>query len=137
MSGIEFGHLLATSCRPTLRGIFSKCQDVALKTSINFDINLHIQGLQQVWACVLLLHVYCHYLEMIRAQCLIQIGQHFLVFDIIKKIFKCLIKNSPPLPQKRKLQNDVLWTKLINESSLRMLLHCLQLFNSVYVGYEI
>ena len=102
---------------------FGTCQDVGIKTSINFDSNLYLQGLQQVWACVLSLHLYCHYLEMIRAQCLI--GQHLPVFHIIKQFKKLHIIPSPPPP---KLQNDVFWTKLVYESSLRIVLHCLQLF---------
>ena len=81
---LELGHLLASSCRPTLSGILGTWQDVGLQTSINFDINLYLQGLQQVWECALLLHLHCHHLEMIRAQCLILIGRHFPVFEIMK-----------------------------------------------------
>ena len=35
-------------------------------------------GLEQVWACISSLHLYCNYLEMIKARFLI--GQDFLGF---------------------------------------------------------
>ena len=41
------------------------------------------RGLEQVWECISLLHSYCNYLGMIKAQFLI--GQHFLGFDMLKK----------------------------------------------------
>ena len=41
-------------------------------------------GLEQVWACISSLHLYCNYLEIIKAQFLI--GQDFIGFEIIKKI---------------------------------------------------
>ena len=40
------------------------------------------RGLEQTWACISWLHLYCNYLEIIKAQFLID--QHFLGFDIIK-----------------------------------------------------
>ena len=52
-------------------------------------------GLEQVWACISSLHLYCNYLEMIKARFLI--GQDFLGFDIIKK-FKNVISGTPPPP---------------------------------------
>ena len=84
----------ALSIFPTLRGLFGTCQNVGLKTSINFNSNLYLQGLQQGWACVLLLHFYCHYLEMIRSQSLI--GQHLPVFYTIKQNFNNVISGTLP-----------------------------------------
>ena len=52
-------------------------------------------GLKQVWACTSSLHLYCKYLEMIKARFLI--GQDFLGFDIIKKL-KNVISGNPHPP---------------------------------------
>ena len=52
-------------------------------------------GLEQVWACISLLHLYCNYLEMIKARFLI--GQDFLGFDIIKN-WKTSYQEKPPPP---------------------------------------
>ena len=55
---------------------------------------IHIPGgLEQVWARISSLHLYCNYLEMIKAQFLK--GHHFLGFDIIKKIGKRHIRKPP------------------------------------------
>ena len=52
-------------------------------------------GLEQVWACISSLHLYCNYLAIIKAQFLI--GQHFLGFDMIKKLKNVISGNiSPP-----------------------------------------
>ena len=55
-------------------------------------------GLEQVLACISSLHLYCNYLEMIKARFLI--GQDFLEFDIIKKLKNVISGN--PTPQKSK-----------------------------------
>ena len=52
-------------------------------------------GLQQVWACISWLHLYCNYLEMIKAQFLK--GHHFLGF-IIKKLKNVISGNTHPTP---------------------------------------
>ena len=49
-------------------------------------------GLEQVCACISWLHLYFNYLEMIKAQFLI--GQHFLCFDMLKKL-KNVISGPP------------------------------------------
>ena len=65
-------------------------------------------GLEQVWACISSLHLYCSYLEMIKAQFLI--GQDFLGFDIIKKLKNVISGNTyPPSPQR---QNDIIKDKI-------------------------
>ena len=63
-------------------------------------------GLERVWVCISSLHLYCNYLEMIKARFLI--GQDFLGFDIIKKIEKRHI-GKPHLPKR---QNDVIKDKI-------------------------
>ena len=65
-------------------------------------------GLEQVWACISPLHLYCDCLEMIKAQFLIDQG--FLGLDIIKKLKNVISGN--PTPQtaniiKDKLDNDL------------------------------
>ena len=62
-------------------------------------------GLEQVWACISSLHLYCNYLEMIKARFLI--GQDFLGFDIIK-IEKRHVRKPPP----PKRQNDIIKEKI-------------------------
>ena len=56
-------------------------------------------GLEQVWACISSLHLYCNYLEMIKARFLI--GKDFLGFDMIKKLKNIISGNTypPPPPQ--------------------------------------
>ena len=64
-------------------------------------------GLEQVWACISSLHLYCNYLEMIKARFLI--GEDFLGFDIIKKLKKHHLRKHLPLPQ---CQNDAIKDKI-------------------------
>ena len=49
-------------------------------------------GLEQVWTCISWLHLYCNYLEMIKAHFLK--GHDFLGFNIIKKL-KNVISGNP------------------------------------------
>ena len=60
-------------------------------------------GLEQV--CISSLHLYCKYLEMIKARFLI--GQDFQGFDIIKKLENVISGNPTP-----KRQNDVIKDKI-------------------------
>ena len=53
-------------------------------------------GLEQVWARISSLHLYCNYLEIIKARFLI--GQDFLGFDIIKKMKNVISGNTYPPP---------------------------------------
>ena len=64
-------------------------------------------GLEQVWACISSLYLYCNYLEMIKARFLI--GQDFLGFDI-KKLKNVISGNPYPPPPIR--QNDVVKDKI-------------------------
>ena len=67
-------------------------------------IYIHTRGLEQ--ACISWLHCnYCNYLQMIKAQFLI--GQHFLGFDIIKKLENVISRTRPP-----KHQNDLIKDKI-------------------------
>ena len=48
---------------------------------------------ENIWGCISWLHSYCNYLEMIKAQFVI--GQHFLGFDIIRKLKNVISGNTP------------------------------------------
>ena len=64
------------------------------------------RGLEQVWAWISSLHLYCNYLEMIKGWFLI--GQDFLGFYLIKKL-KNVISGNPRSP---KLQNGSIKDKI-------------------------
>ena len=66
---------------------------------------IYIPGeLEQVWACISWLHLYCKYLEMIKVQFVI--GQHFLGCDIVENV---ILGTPHPTP---KHQNDVIKDKI-------------------------
>ena len=62
-----------------------------------------------IWACISSLHLYCNYLEMIKAQFLK--GHHFICFDKIKN-WKTSYQEIPPPPPPPKRQNDVIKDKI-------------------------
>ena len=67
---------------------------------------IYIPGwLEQVWACISWLHLYCDYLEMIKAPFLKD--HHFLGFNMIKKLKNVIPGNPPP-----KCKNDVIKDKI-------------------------
>ena len=79
---------------------------------------IYIPGwLEQVWACISWLHLYCNYLEMIKGTIWILIGQHFPGFDIIKK-FNNVISGTPPWCQNDFIKDkyDLMSLPLIIES---------------------